>query len=77
MYNGYKYKQDQERIAKEKSGVKHLKDKNPEAAKIKLNILANKAKIRRDTFINKCDLDENEFESKLIFIYLSVYFSSK
>lgn len=49
-----------------------MKDKNPEAAAIKLNILANKAKMRRDTFINKCDLDENEFDSKLIFSFLSV-----
>jgi len=44
--------------------VKHQKLKNPEAAQKKLNILANKAKMRRDMFINKCDLDkdENEFE---------------
>jgi hypothetical protein len=47
--------------------VRPLREKNPEAASKKLNILANKAKIRRDTFINKCDLDENEFEGKLIF----------
>lgn len=39
-----------------------MKDKNPEAAAKRLNALANKAKMRRDNFINKCDLDENEFD---------------
>jgi hypothetical protein len=53
-----------------------LKFKNPEAAHKKLNILANKAKLRRDMFINKCDLDkeENEFESKLIFIFILPFY---
>ena len=55
--------------------MKHQKLKNPEAAQKKLNILANKAKMRRDMFINKCDLDkdENEFESKLNFIFNLIF----
>jgi hypothetical protein len=37
-----------------------------------MNLLANKAKMRRDMFINKCDFDkeENEFESKLTFYFI-------
>ena len=73
MYNAYKYKKDQEKLLAEKNGVRPLKEKNPEAASKKLNVLANKAKIRRDTFINRCDLEENEFESKLIFFYLILF----
>ena len=30
-------------------------------AKRKRNLLSNKARIRRDSFINKCDLDEDAF----------------
>ena len=69
MYNAFKFKKDQEKALALKEGVAHPKLKNPEAAQRKLNRMANNAKIRRDAFIGKCDLDEDEFGSKLTAIY--------
>ena len=43
MYNAFKYKKDQERMQAEKDRVKPLKERNPELAKKKLNVLSNNA----------------------------------
>ena len=41
MYNAYKFKKDQEKIQAEKDGIKHPRDRNPEAAIKKRDVLAN------------------------------------
>ena len=64
MYNGFKYRKEQAELKAEKERVKPLKLRNPALAKQKLNVLSNKAAMRREEFIMKCDMEEDTFKRK-------------
>ena len=61
MYNAFKFKKDEAEKKAQRLRVKPLKESDPEKALRKMNRLSEAAKVRRQQWINKVNLDDENF----------------
>ena len=65
MYNAFKFKKDKKEQSREASKVKPLYETNPEKAIQKRNQMSENARIRRQEWIEKVNLEDQQFKGKL------------
>jgi hypothetical protein len=58
MYNAFKFKKDKKEQSREASKVKPLMEVNPDAAIRKRNAMCENARLRREEWIEKVNLED-------------------